>query len=1253
MLGSRPRSSARSSRTASPRPTSRRCASSSRPASRGTRIRTAGSSSAWAAAAARSSTARAGPRSARAFSRPRRRSRSRRARSAGPRSGWPWTSSTSEGNSLVGTGEVGELVCRQPFPGMTRGFWRDPERYLDAYWRRFPGVWVHGDWASVDEDGYWFLHGRSDDTLNIAGKRIGPAEIESAAVAHPAVAEAAAVGVPHEVKGEVAWVFCVARAAATSRATRSQPRSPSRPRPSWARPSSPTGSSSSRLSRRRAARRSSAGRCARKALGKDPGDLSSVENPEVTGGHCSRRLSTKARRPAATWTRATYGLPPRSTLAARARRRSRAGAPARLVARLGAGRRGLPRALRAARRRPRRGRSRYVAAAVGRCGLVAASLPAEAGANVVLYERDFTSAMLPLAAARAARRRAAPRSRSSGSPKAVDERTAARRRQPRAVRRTGACVDLDALKATGRPPLPRRDAGRRRDSRRPRRASTTSSPTPTSGCSRPRGLAFFYVRPERLAEIDALARGLEVALDPVRGLLRRCPSWRPTRAGSTSRSPGSRRRRHARASSSSRRSAPSASPSTTSASRARSPAELGLPEPQSPIVRVQVEDADEAAVERLQERGCRLLGAVRLDPLLVPPLQRRGGRRPRRSRRSGLRPLYAPTRDPVARPHPRSPSWQTPSACSSRRPSSTGCTSSVGSFVLAVIIFTVVFALMQPFLVSQFRRGNSAALGGVALIATLVSLIVTDLISDGFSIDGVGHVDRRDRDRLARGAPRGVHPSVPRPQEVPRRAARLGFRLSRRKPLESRACDSRSPRSNTVVGDLDGNRARIVERLEEAREAGADLVLFPELAVTGYPPEDLLLRPGFLRAAAESLETIARRDERDRRARRDAASRPRPLQRLRRLRGRRGEGDLPQAVPAQLRRLRRGPLLPGRARARPPALRRDAGRADGLRGHLAAGPAGDRPRARRRARRREHLGLAVPPRQGRGARGDARHAGARQLVLDRVRERRRRPGRADLRRAQPRPRRGRGDRRPRARVRGGTPRRGRRRDHRGQPAAPRRAAARARARAPRASRTRRSSTCPERDAEPGPVEPARRADPRRARADAPRARARPRATTWRRTASTTSSSASPAGSTRRSRPPSPPRRSARSASHCVSMPSRYSSAETRRTRKRVAEVSARTTSRFRSSRSSTAVERGARARVRGHGARGRRGERPGPRPRRCSSWRSRTSSAGSRSRPGTRASSRSATRRSTATWRAGSRSSRTSTRRTCSGWRGT
>jgi acetyl-CoA synthetase len=109
----------------------------------------------------------------------------------------------------VGPGEVGELVCKQPWPAMTRGVWRDPQRYLDTYWRRWPGVWTHGDWASVDEDGFWFLHGRSDDTLNVAGKRLGPAEVESALAAHPSVAESAAVGVPDLVKGETIWCFVV------------------------------------------------------------------------------------------------------------------------------------------------------------------------------------------------------------------------------------------------------------------------------------------------------------------------------------------------------------------------------------------------------------------------------------------------------------------------------------------------------------------------------------------------------------------------------------------------------------------------------------------------------------------------------------------------------------------------------------------------------------------------------------------------------------------------------------------------------------------------------------------------------------------------------------------------------------------------------------------------------------------------------------------------------------------------------------
>jgi len=106
-------------------------------------------------------------------------------------------------------GSVGELVIRRPWIGMTRGFWNDRERYLEAYWSRFRDVWVHGDWASIDADGLWYILGRSDDTLNIGGKRVGPAEIESVLVAHPAVSEAAAIGLPDDVKGEKLTCVCV------------------------------------------------------------------------------------------------------------------------------------------------------------------------------------------------------------------------------------------------------------------------------------------------------------------------------------------------------------------------------------------------------------------------------------------------------------------------------------------------------------------------------------------------------------------------------------------------------------------------------------------------------------------------------------------------------------------------------------------------------------------------------------------------------------------------------------------------------------------------------------------------------------------------------------------------------------------------------------------------------------------------------------------------------------------------------------
>jgi acetyl-CoA synthetase len=180
----------------------------------------------------------------------------------------------AEGNSI--RGEVGELVCRSPWPGMTRGIWGDDgERFIETYWRRFPGIWTHGDWASVDEDGYWFLHGRSDDTLNIAGKRIGPAELESAAIGSGLVAEAAAVGIPHEVKGEVAWIFCVpagteqdaervAGAVADALGKAFKPE-----RIVWVGALPKT--RSAKIVRRAVRAR---------ALGEDPGDVSTLENPE-------------------------------------------------------------------------------------------------------------------------------------------------------------------------------------------------------------------------------------------------------------------------------------------------------------------------------------------------------------------------------------------------------------------------------------------------------------------------------------------------------------------------------------------------------------------------------------------------------------------------------------------------------------------------------------------------------------------------------------------------------------------------------------------------------------------------------------------------------------------------------------------------------------------------------------------------------------------------------------------------------------
>jgi acetyl-CoA synthetase len=128
-----------------------------------------------------------------------------------------------ENGESVGPNQVGELVIRQPWIGMARGFWQEKERYLDTYWRRFKNIWVHGDWAMRDEDGHWFILGRSDDTLKVAGKRVGPAEVESILVSHPAVSEAAVIGVPDQAKGTAMVAFCILTTSALANTQTSPP----------------------------------------------------------------------------------------------------------------------------------------------------------------------------------------------------------------------------------------------------------------------------------------------------------------------------------------------------------------------------------------------------------------------------------------------------------------------------------------------------------------------------------------------------------------------------------------------------------------------------------------------------------------------------------------------------------------------------------------------------------------------------------------------------------------------------------------------------------------------------------------------------------------------------------------------------------------------------------------------------------------------------------------------------------------------
>ncbi|TML83278.1 MAG: AMP-dependent synthetase [Actinobacteria bacterium] len=176
-------------------------------------------------------------------------------------------------------GEVGELVCKQPWPGMTRGIWGDPERYIETYWSTYEGVWRHGDWAKIDEDGQWFLLGRSDDTINVAGKRLGPAEVESVLVGHPLVIESAVVGVPDATKGEAVWCFVVAPGADGEDALPDE--LADLVATELGRPFKP-----SRVVLVEALPKTRSAKILRRAVravaaGEDPGDMSSAENPQA------------------------------------------------------------------------------------------------------------------------------------------------------------------------------------------------------------------------------------------------------------------------------------------------------------------------------------------------------------------------------------------------------------------------------------------------------------------------------------------------------------------------------------------------------------------------------------------------------------------------------------------------------------------------------------------------------------------------------------------------------------------------------------------------------------------------------------------------------------------------------------------------------------------------------------------------------------------------------------------------------------
>ena len=185
-----------------------------------------------------------------------------------------------DGRSIRDEHERGYLVARSSNPAMTKSLWSGDERYLNEYWSRFDDVWNHGDWAQMDEDGFWFLHGRADDAINVAGRKVGPAEVEGALIDHDAVNQAAAVGVPDDTTGEAVVAYVILdEGAAVGDDLREELRAhvgaelgkPFRPREVLFVDEFP---------------KTQSGKIIRRAIegaytGEDVGDLSSIENPDA------------------------------------------------------------------------------------------------------------------------------------------------------------------------------------------------------------------------------------------------------------------------------------------------------------------------------------------------------------------------------------------------------------------------------------------------------------------------------------------------------------------------------------------------------------------------------------------------------------------------------------------------------------------------------------------------------------------------------------------------------------------------------------------------------------------------------------------------------------------------------------------------------------------------------------------------------------------------------------------------------------